>query len=185
MSKGEGRIELAVLKLVETRPWTVRQICDAYSGTCAQTVQRAFKTLYRKDKIHLRFRPVLTASALVKRRPPIRQAPTPPPPRVQPPPPRVQPPPPRIQAPVPPPPRVQPAPVRVLSPKPIRRPDAAPPQSRHSALASPPHSRSVSNAPPPDLSAGLSPADALAARIAAEVERQKTALINAGRRTVT
>jgi DNA polymerase-3 subunit gamma/tau len=67
--------ERAVLKLVEDGPWTVREASDALRmeaqsrGLKARptTVQRAFRSLYQKGLVHLRFRPVLTASAVAER----------------------------------------------------------------------------------------------------------------------
>jgi hypothetical protein len=71
MSTGLGRTELTVLALVEDgSAWTVREVCEAIreAGIMkpkqprATTVQRAFRTLYQKGEIHLRFSPVLMAS---------------------------------------------------------------------------------------------------------------------------
>jgi hypothetical protein len=75
MSKGLGRVELSVLSLVARGAWTVREATEAIPGAHAQTVQRAFRTLYKKGKIHLLFRPVLTASAPAGTASPAREAP--------------------------------------------------------------------------------------------------------------
>lgn len=137
MSKGLGDAERTILELIEAGPLTVRQVCEAVPGARATSAQRAFRTLYQKGLIHLRFRPVLTASALVEHPEKLEPA---------------------WQA--------------------TRRP--APEPARKAALEP---ARKAAPMQAPVLFA--SPADALAARIAKEVERQKVLLLAAGRRTVT
>jgi hypothetical protein len=210
MSLRLGVAERSILKRVEAGPLTVRQVCNE-TGAHHFIVQRAFRTLYKKGKIRLHLKPVLTALPLAPVRAskpvaPVRSAIAERP---------------RYDSPA--------APVRVLPPAPIRQPNAAPvfvPPPAPIRQPDPAPVRTKQAPPAPsfaDTIAGLSSAfrsqapkpvrnaaggfdaiprqsarpaqaaeppptnaaDLVAWRLRQTIEKQKAALIAAGGRTVT